>query len=285
MNILSIQSHVSVGHVGNSASVFPLQLLGHEVWSVNTSQLSNHTGHKTVAGKHVAAAQIEDLILGIEDLGVFPNCDAIISGYVYDSKTVEVISDTVDRIKRANPLAIYLCDPVMGDDRKGLYVPDAVAEAITTLLIQKSDILTPNRFELSQLCDEHIHSVDHAAQALQKLTDRGPDMAICTSLTAPSSPLVSTLGKDRTHIWTIETPRLNIETNGAGDCLAAIFLGHLMTEHSFSRSLSLAVSAIHGILSNMTPAASDIPLIAAQKSIINPSKIFPACRIEPGTHK
>ena len=154
-----------------------------------------------------------------------------------------------------------------------------------TLLVQKSDILTPNRFELSQLCDEHIHSVDQAAQALQKLTNRGPDMAICTSLTTPSSPLVSTLGKDRTHIWTIETPRLNIETSGAGDCLAAIFLGHLMTEHSFSRSLSLAVSAIHGILSNMTPASSDIPLIGAQKSIINPSKIFPACRMEPGTHK
>ena len=285
MNILSIQSHVSVGHVGNSASVFPLQLLGHEVWSVNTSQLSNHTSHKTVAGEHIAATQIEALILGIEDLGIFPNCDAIISGYVYDSETVAVISDTVDRIKLANPLAIYLCDPVMGDDRKGLYVPDAVAEAIVTMLVQKSDILTPYRFELSQLCGEHINSVDDAAQALQKITNRGPEMAICTSLTTPSSPLVSTLGKDRTHIWRIETPHLNVETNGAGDCLAAIFLGHLITEHSFSQSLSLAVSATHGILSNMIPEASDIPLVAAQKNITNPSKIFPARHIEPRTHK
>ncbi len=50
VKILSIQSHVAYGHAGNSAAVFPLQRLGHEVYPVLTVTFSNHTGYGATRG-------------------------------------------------------------------------------------------------------------------------------------------------------------------------------------------------------------------------------------------
>ena len=137
MNILSIQSHVSYGHVGNAAAVLPLQLLGHEVWPVHTTQFSNHTGHANVSGQRFTSSHIEGLLSGIQNLGLFSTCNAVLSGYLGEAETVGIISEIVTRVKAANPDAIFLCDPVMGDDDKGLYVPDTVADAIKTILVKK----------------------------------------------------------------------------------------------------------------------------------------------------
>ena len=55
MNILSIQSHVVYGHVGNSAATFPLQRLGFEVWPIHTVQFAHHTGYGALVGMSCGA--------------------------------------------------------------------------------------------------------------------------------------------------------------------------------------------------------------------------------------
>ncbi len=285
MNILSIQSHVSYGHVGNAAAVFPLQLLGHEVWPVHTAQLSNHTGHTTVEGQRFTASQIQEVISGIEKLDLFSTCHAVLSGYLGDAETAGIVADVVVRVKAANPAAIFFCDPVMGDDAKGLYVPNTVADAIKTVLIKKSDVLTPNRFELAQIIETPIETVAHAAHALYQMTSAGANTAVCTSLPLDSRNAIAVIGCDGKDAWAIEIPRLNVRANGAGDCLSAILLARILTEHNLPQSMSLAVSSVHNILKMTPPTAYDLPLVAAREYIIHPSRLFSAIRLDPKTYR
>ncbi len=132
MNILSIQSHVAYGHVGNAAAVFPLQRIGVEVWPVNTVQFSNHTGYGAWTGTVFGADHIRDVVKGIEDRGVFSSCDGVLSGYMGSAEIGEAILDAVARVKRANPTARYCCDPVIGDIDTGVYVREGIPDFIRT---------------------------------------------------------------------------------------------------------------------------------------------------------
>ena len=122
MRILSIQSHVAYGHAGNSAAVFPLQRLGHDVYPVLTVTFSNHTGYGETRGPLIAPDDVREVINGVEDRGAFPTIDAVLSGYQGAEAVGEVILDAVARVKAANPAAVYCCDPVMGDVGRGFFV-------------------------------------------------------------------------------------------------------------------------------------------------------------------
>src|SRR6266852_8141933 len=91
--VLSVQSRVAYGHVGNAASVFPLQRLGIEAWALDTVAFSNHTGHGRWRGSAVPAAVIADLFEGIAELGVLPRIDAVLSGYLGDAAIGPVLLD------------------------------------------------------------------------------------------------------------------------------------------------------------------------------------------------
>ncbi|MEE1543577.1 MAG: pyridoxal kinase, partial [Alphaproteobacteria bacterium] len=130
MPVISIQSHVAMGHIGNSAGVFTLQRLGIEVWPVHTVQLSNHTGYADWGGGAIAVNQVADVLAGLERRGAFAKADAVLSGYMGTPELVAVVAEFVVRAKAANPALLYCCDPVIGNGVKGLFVPEPVAEAI-----------------------------------------------------------------------------------------------------------------------------------------------------------
>ncbi|MET0296951.1 MAG: pyridoxal kinase, partial [Microbacterium sp.] len=148
MKILSIQSAVAYGHVGNSAAVFPLQRIGVEVLPVNTVNFSNHTGYGAWRGPLIAPDDVRDVITGIEDRGVFPQIDAVLSGYQGGEGIGDVIIDAVARVKAANPAAVYACDPVMGNAKSGCFVAPAIPILLRERVVPVADIITPNQFEL-----------------------------------------------------------------------------------------------------------------------------------------
>ena len=162
MNILSIQSSVAYGHVGNAAATLPLQRLGHEVWGVHTVQFSNHPGHGGWRGRVFAAAEVAEVLAGIADRGLLVRCDAILSGYLGEAATGDAVLATVAAARRANPSVIYCCDPVMGDDRTGLFVRTGVPAFFMERGVPAADIVTPNRFELEQLIGSPIRTVAEA---------------------------------------------------------------------------------------------------------------------------
>jgi pyridoxine kinase len=159
MNLISIQSHVAYGHVGNSAAVFALQRLGCEVWPVHTVQFSNHTGYGTWKGEVFAAARIGEVIDGIADLGVLGACDGVLSGYIGAVETGEAIVAAVGKVKAANPHASYCCDPVIGNRARGEFVRPGVAEFMRERALPAAEVVTPNHFELDRLAGRETRDV------------------------------------------------------------------------------------------------------------------------------
>ena len=163
--VLSIQSWVACGNVGNTAALFPLQRLGCETWSLNTVAFSNHTGYGKWRGAAVPAREIADLFEGIAELGILPRCDAVLSGYLGHVDAGPVLLDIVGRVKAANPRALFACDPVMGDVGPGWYVSAGVPEFYRDQAIAVADIVTPNRFELEWLTGRPVTTLAETGAA------------------------------------------------------------------------------------------------------------------------
>jgi pyridoxine kinase len=279
MNLLSIQSHVAYGHVGNAAAVFPLQRMGVEVWPVHTVQFSNHTGYGEWKGQVFDAGLIRDVVGGIEQRSVLGECDGVLSGYMGGADIGEAILDAVETVRRANPEARYCCDPVIGDVGRGIFVRPGIPEFMKAKAVPASDIITPNQFELDYLSGRPSTTPAQARDALKAVHDLGPRAILVTSLHTTETPddSIDLLASDGSGCFRLRTPKLPLSVNGAGDAIAALFFAHYLGEENIGMALSRAASSIFGILSKTVEAGSrEIQLIAAQDEIVHPSQMFEA---------
>ena len=277
--VLSVQSRVAYGHVGNAAAVFPLQCLGIEAWALDTVAFSNHTGHGRWRGDVVAAETVATLFEGIADLGVLPSIDAVLSGYIGTAETGAVLLDIVTRVKAANPRAQFCCDPVIGDTDTGSYVRDGVAEFFRDAALALGDIVTPNRFELEYLSGRSINSITEATEAATALRDRGPGIVLVTSLdTTPDRLTMLASGPD--GAWLVETPRLPVMLNGCGDVTAALFLGHLLGGDTLPEALSRTAASMFALIETTVGLGRyELALVASRAELTEPSRTYAARRL------
>jgi pyridoxine kinase len=283
MNLISIQSHVAYGHVGNSAAVFPLQRMGVEVWPVHTVQFSNHTGYGDAKGQVFDAGLIRDVVAGIEARGVLSECDGVLSGYMGGADIGAAILDCVETVKRANPSARYCCDPVIGDVGKGVFVRKGIPEFIKTKAMPLADIVTPNQFELDYLSGRGSTTLSDARDAIKAVHDLGPRAVLVTSVHTDETPEgeIDMLASDDTGLFRLRTPRLDLVANGAGDAIAALFFAHYLRLGKIGEALAHAGSAIFGVLEKTAEAAAnEIQVVLAQDQIVNPSRAFEAERLD-----
>jgi len=272
--VLSVQSRVAYGHVGNAASVFALQRLGVEAWALDTVAFSNHTGHGRWRGSAVAAAAIAELFEGIAALGILPHIDAVLSGYLGDAATGPVLLDIVEQVRGANPDALFCCDPVIGDVETGSYVADGIAEFFRDRALQLADIATPNRFELEYLTGAPVATLAEAAAAAGKLRARGPSIVLVTSLDADPDR-ITMLASGPDGAWAVETPRLPVVLNGCGDVTAALFLAHLLRGQSLPDALAATASAIFAVIeTTLRLDRYELALVAAQGELASPTRHF-----------
>jgi pyridoxine kinase len=279
MNILSIQSWVAYGHVGNASAVFPLQRLGAEVWAVNTVQFSNHTGYGDWTGDVFTGAQIARVIDGIAARGALARCDAVLSGYMGDAGIGEAILDAVRRVKQKNPRAVYCCDPVIGDDDTHIYVRPGIPEIMRDRALPQADIITPNRFEVEQLVGHTCATLAGVKQAITELQALGPRTVLVTSVRTNDTPdeALDMVAGEAGAYYRLRTPLLPLAVNGAGDALAALFLFHRLRTGSAAAALAEAGSAIYGLLRRTAEAESrEILTVAAQDEFVEPSERFAA---------
>jgi pyridoxine kinase len=279
MNILSIQSHVAYGHVGNSAAVFTLQRLGVEVWPIHTVQFSNHTGYGSWQGRVFDAGLICELVGGIAQRGVLAECDGVLSGYIGGADIGASILDCVASVKHANSAARYCCDPVIGDTGRGSFVREGVAEFMKAKAVPAADVVTPNHFELDYLSGHTSRTLAQARDAVKALHDLGPRAILVTSLHTQETPsdAIDLLASDVSGCFRLRTPKLPLLANGAGDAIAALFFAHYLRAGKIDVALSRAASAIFGVLAKTAEAgAGEIQIVAAQDEIVRPSRVFEA---------
>jgi pyridoxine kinase len=280
MAILSIQSQTVTGHVGNSAAVFALQRLGHEVWALPTVLLSHHPGHGGARGGALPGAILPDLVAGVASRGCFGRCEAVLSGYLGRGENAAVVSEAVTRAKAGTPGAVYLCDPVLGDDSR-LYVDAGIVGAMHNLAA-KADIITPNAFELGLLSGDEIESRGSALLAMRALQAKGPKIVVLTSF-AGTDTAVGTLdmmAADGAAAWRLSVPELGQKFHGAGDLFAAVFLARWLACRDTGVALGAAGSAVHGVLANtFARQADELLLIASQNLLEAPFRVFAPERI------
>jgi pyridoxine kinase len=267
MNILSIQSHVVYGHVGHQASTFPLQRLGHEVWSLPTVLYSNHLAKASFTGRKLEPRVLEELVEGLRKLDLLGRLDAVLTGYLGDAPTVPVVIAALEAARARKPEVVFACDPVMGDDG-ALYVSKELAEAIDKELVPRADILFPNIFELQHLSGlpvTGLKDVRPAMEALRKKTRRA--LIVATGIPDEThAELITALALDDSGLWQAKAKRHDMHASGNGDCFAALFLGRYLGHRDLPTALGNAAEGM-SIITGLTAAthADELRIIESQE--------------------
>jgi pyridoxine kinase len=279
MTVISIQSQVAYGHVGNSAAAFPMQMHGIDVIAVPTTLLSNRPGYKTVRGRVLEAQLVGDLLLGIEERGALHATKMILSGYLGSPDIATVVADFVTRARSSHPHLTYACDPVLGDRDRGLFVHADIPPRVRDRLLPLADIITPNHFEFEWLCGAKAATSGQMIEAAQTLLARGPSTIIVTSAELSDTPAgeIETLAIERTKAWRVRTPKLPISPNGTGDLFAALIVSARVRGSDTPGALSHAASAIYAVLERTAAdATEEMRIVATAGQLVRPQRRFEA---------
>ncbi len=283
MSVISIQSQVAFGHVGNSAAVFPLQMHGIDVMAVPTTLLSNRPGYPTIRGRVLDAQLVADLLRGIEERGAVETCEMILSGYLGSSDIAAVVADFVARAKARNPALTYCCDPVLGDRDRGLFVAADIPPLVRDRLCPLADFITPNHFEFEWLCGAKAITRDEVIGQAQALIARGPSIVVVTSAELSDTPdgEIETLAVEKSgegiKAWRAGTPKLPISPSGTGDLFAALFVAARVRGSDTPDALGHAVSAIFAVLERTAARGTEeLRIIESAGLLTHPKRRFDA---------
>ena len=282
MKVLSIQSAVAYGHVGNSAAVFPLQRIGVEVLPVYTVNFSNHTGYGAWRGPLISPADVSDVLTGVEERGAFPDIDVVLSGYQGGEGIADVILDAVSRVKAANPDAIYACDPVMGNAKSGCFVAPAIPILLRERVVPAADLITPNQFELGFLTGTEPADLDSTLASADAARAMGPSTVLVTSVERPDRPdgTIEMLAVTDAGAWIVRTPKIPMKANGSGDVTAALFTAHFRETGDAASALAKTTSSVFDLLQTTFDAgARELQLIEAQEAYAHPRMQFEVTQV------
>lgn len=272
-HILTLQSHVVYGHAGNAAAVFPMQRLGHEVSVLNLLQFSNHTGYGTWGGHAISAAELKEIFKGLKQVGALTKLDCILSGYIGSVEQAQVIYDFVVEAKADYPKIIYCCDPVIGDERPGIYVKPEVAAFQRSHLVPLADWITPNRFELSQLVNRPIASVHEAITACEEIFNENKQGILATSI-ADQPGMTGLLLVTKNGAFHCETSQYKLihTVHGTGDVTAATFMSHILSGDDVVYAMEKTANTLHDITQfTYEQGLTELAIIKCQETIVRPN--------------
>jgi pyridoxine kinase len=277
VSILSLQSSVAYGHVGNAAAVFALRRLGLDVWPIDTVRFSNHPGHGRFRGRVTPVEDAEDIILGLAEAGVVAQARAVLSGYLGTAAMSRVLVDLIRRVRAADPAAVVCIDPVMGDHGRGLYVADDLVGFFRGEAIPLADVITPNHFELELLAGTPLPTMAAVVAAARGIATAGPATVVVTSVRVSDLDpgRIMTIAVDpRERAFAVATPLIPHQARGAGDLLAALFLGHRLGGRDTPDALARAVGAVYRVIEATAGVGSaELRLVATQEALVAPPPI------------
>jgi pyridoxine kinase len=282
MTVISIQSQVAYGHVGNSAAVFPMQMHGIDVIAVPTTLLSNRPGYKTVRGRVLEAQLVADLLQGVEERGALDTCNMILSGYLGSPEIATVVADFVARARASHPRLTYACDPVLGDRDRGLFVQAGIPPLVRDRLLPLADIITPNHFEFEWLCGAKALTSGQMIAQAQTLLARGPSTVVVTSAELEDTPAgeIETLAIEHENAWRVRTPKLPISPNGTGDLFASLLASARVRGSDTRQGLSHAASAIFAVLQRTAAdGTEEMRIVESAELLVHPKQRFEATAV------
>jgi pyridoxine kinase len=264
--ILSFSSQVAYGHVGHSVGVFAWQRLGIDVIALPTVILANRPDYRRVAGLRVEPAQIEQMLESLEENGLLDALDAVFTGYMPSAEHALMIADWLRGLRDERPDIRVMCDPILGDDPGGLYIPQRAAEVLRDRLLPLADIIKPNRFELGWLTGTAVDSLEATIEAGLNLAP----MVLVTSGAEPLGKLTNLLLCRDDGGWLTEVTRREAVPHGSGDLMAALFLGHVVKGRTAAEALALATAGVEAVVEESL-GADELRLVQTQDAWASPA--------------
>ncbi len=280
--VLSIQSSVAYGHVGNSAAAFTLMRLGVETYPVYTVHYSNTTSYGSWRGLNLSADDVLEVVRGIDDRGALDGVDGVLSGFQGSEAMGQTILAAVDLVKERHPGAIYCCDPVMGDVGRGMYVGAGIPEFLRDRVVPRADIVTPNQYELDYLAGCETRTVADLLAAIDQVIARGPRTVLVTSAVAEEIPgqTISMVAASADQAWLVSTPRIDQVFTGSGDVTAAAFFAALLDDQGLDQALGRTAGIVYSLLDATARAGRrELALVGAQDLIVDPNHSFEVTRL------
>lgn len=259
--ILALSSQVARGHVGLSAIVPVLHALGHEVVALPTVLLSNHPGHAHVAGTRIAPDVLERMLDTLDKSGWLAGIDAVLTGYLPSVEHVKIAARAVSVVSGYNPTAIYVCDPVLGDDPKGLYIAQDAAKSILAELLPLADGATPNRFELEWLSGQEVRDVAGAVTAGRSL---GPPAVFATSIPAAQRERILNLRVSANSCLSTHVEHRTHVPHGTGDMMSALVLAYMLAGEQEDAQLARAIGALEVVIA-ASEARDELALVTSRR--------------------
>lgn len=282
MRILSIQSSVSYGHVGNSAAVFPLQRIGHEVMPVFTVVFSNHTGYGSWKGPMLTGDDVRGIVQGIDERGGLDDVELVLSGYQGGDDIGDAILDSVALVKERNPDAVYACDPVLGSAQSGCFVAPEVQHLIRDRVVPQADLISPNQFELGFITGTDPHTLEETLESVELARAAGPQTVLVTSVLRPDRPegTIEMLAVTSEGAWIVQTPHLPMKANGSGDVTSALFSAHLLASGDPAYALGRTAESVFELLDNTLQSGQrELQLVESQEAYVRPARTFQVLQV------
>ncbi len=269
MAVLSINSRVARGFVGNSVAGPALLAAGTEPWCVDAARFSNHPGHGVHQGRVTSARELRSMIDGVVSLRSADNplCDAVLTGYLGTPENGAEALGAVRSLRQIGNPALYVCDPVLGDTESGVYVAEGLVRFFRDDALPAADVILPNQFELGLLSGGAVTSLEQTAAAVRLLRHARPDRVVVVTSVAgdgASGGSIGVLVADGDGEWLIEAPMLERRAKGTGDLLAAVFTARLV-QRALSRDAARnaaeeAVAFVHRVLEGTREDSLDLDL-------------------------
>ncbi|CAH0398327.1 unnamed protein product [Chilo suppressalis] len=290
--VLSIQSHVVHGYVGNKSAVFPLQVLGFEVDSINTVQFSTHTAYKHIKGNVLKNEELEELVQGLI-LNEVDHYTHFLTGYSRSPDSLKQIAEIIKKLKQKNPALVYVCDPVMGDNGE-MYVPKEILPVYRDIVVPLADILTPNQFEAELLTGINITDLTEAMKAIGALHDKGVKTVVLSSTDLDNDgDIIAIASTKGGSCYKIDMKKQDATFTGTGDLFAALFLAwSYKTNNDVKLTLEKTISTMQSIVldtykkaraiqpsGKIPPALIELRLIQNKTVIENPDNKMNAVKV------
>lgn len=265
--VISIQSQVAYGHVGNSAASLPMRACGVEVVEVPTTLLSNHPHYPTMRGRLLEAELVAEILAGVAERGLCERVAVILSGFMGRAGTASAVARFVEQARAVNPRLVYVCDPVMGDADLGFFVDEPLRAAFARELVPLADVIMPNTFELGALSGIAITGAEAVAAARTAL---GCPAVVATSVPAHGRPdhlAVVTARADGCSI--VETARLPVRPAGTGDLLSGLTAARIALGLDLETAVARAVAGVaEALLRTSGEPWAEMPVTAALDAIV-----------------
>jgi len=269
--ILSIQSQVAGARVGNSVAAFAMERLGVRVIQLPTVLLGRRPDHGAPGGGPIASEMLASMVDALAADALLGEIDAVLTGYVGAAEQVAVILDAVARIKAANPKALFVCDPVLGDEGR-TYVSEAITDVVLGRLCTQADWLTPNLFELGLMAGRPLEGLAQARDAAKSF---GKPVLVSSIRTALG---LGNLLAAPTGDWFCETARLPRAPKGAGDLLSALYVARRVRGDALAIALEGATGAVFDVIVRSMAADSEDLLLPAAQEVLNDPVTWPRAR-------